>query len=69
MVEIEPKIGTQIDINWSFGEAFRGFADSLKTLGISIGQGLIGISSDAAMVLFIMIATLAAGYVIYRRLR
>jgi len=60
-------VETEVQVNWNFGEAFRGFTDSLKTLGNSIGEGLINLSDDAAFTITIMIAILVTGLLIYRR--
>lgn len=60
-------VETQVNVNWSFGEAFRGFADSLKTLSGSMVDGMVNMSGDVAFTVTIMISILIAGLLIYRR--
>jgi hypothetical protein len=63
------EVQTEVNINWQFGEAFRGFVDSLKEASGSVTEGIVGITTNGAFVLFSIIMILVAGFYIYRRLR
>jgi len=64
-----PEVKTEVNINWQFGEAFRGFVDSVKEASGSVAGGIVGISTNGAFVLFSIIMILVTGFYIYRRLR
>tara|TARA_R110000824_G_scaffold265150_3_gene454045 strand:+ start:2208 stop:2405 length:198 start_codon:yes stop_codon:yes gene_type:complete len=63
------EVQTEVNINWQFGEAFRGFIDSIKEASGSATEGIVGLSTNGAFVLFSIIMIVAAGYHIFRRLR
>jgi hypothetical protein len=63
------EVQTEVNINWQFGDAFRGFLDAAKEAGGSVTEGMVGLSTNGAFVLFSIIMILSAGYFIYRGLR